>query len=133
MKFCWGEMQPKTPQRKLDANRRYRERNREAVLYHKRNTRLRRLGLEPEDLTQMLREQGHKCAICGDGPLAREGKTNLCAHIDHCHQCGEVRKILCKRCNTMLGFIDSDEVKFFKALAYYVDHFAGHAPKQEAA
>jgi hypothetical protein len=36
--------------------------------------------------------------------------------------------LLCKRCNTAVGFIESDEVKFFKALIYYVEHFtsAGH-------
>jgi len=52
----------KTPQRKLDANRRYRERYREAVLYHKRNARLRRFGMEPEDLDQMLTKEA-PCAL----------------------------------------------------------------------
>lgn len=46
----------KTPIRILEKNRRWRERNREAVLYHKRNSRLRRFGLEPDDLTRMLEE-----------------------------------------------------------------------------
>ncbi len=73
----------KTHQRKLEANARYRKRNREDVLYHKRNARLRRFGLEPEDLTRMLEIQEYKCACCGEGPLLREGKTNLSAHIDH--------------------------------------------------
>lgn len=96
----------KTPQRKLDSNRRYRERNREAVLYHKRNARLRRFGLEPEDLTRMLLEQDHKCRICFM-PLQREGRGSDSSHLDHCHVCGDVRGLLCKRCNGLVGYIES--------------------------
>ncbi len=118
----------KTPQRKLEANKRYRERNREAVLYHKRNNRLRRFGMEPEDLTKMLEAQDYRCAICNDGPLTRDGKTNLSAHIDHCHTCGKVRRVLCKRCNTLVGFIESDFDTFGKAFVYVTDHaIEGHS------
>lgn len=112
----------KTPTAKLETNRRYRERNREAVLYHKRNARLRRFGLEPEDLTRMLDEQGHACAICSKGPLLREGKGAMSAHIDHCHTCGKVRSLLCKRCNALIGFIESDFGTFLKALNYHHEH-----------
>lgn len=100
----------------------YRERNKEAIAYHKSNARLRRFGLEPEDLTEMLNNQNFKCKICGEGPLTRNGKTNLSSHLDHCHECNQVRALLCKRCNTLLGFIESDFQKFEKAMLYYVDH-----------
>jgi hypothetical protein len=112
----------KTPQKVLDQNKRYRERNREAILYHKRNARLRRFGLEPEDLTRMLEEQAYKCAICDGGPLSREGQQQWSSHLDHCHDCGKVRALVCKRCNTMLGFIESNFSVFTKALMYYIDH-----------
>jgi len=115
----------KTPQRKLDMNTRYRERNREAILYHKRNARLRRFGLEPSDLDRMLLEQNNQCAICGL-TLIRDGRQTNSAHIDHCHSCGALRKLLCKRCNTMLGFIESNEDNFFKAMDYYVAHYVRH-------
>ena len=112
----------KTPFAKLQRNRAYRLKHREAILYHKRNNRLRRFGLQPTDLTRMLEEQAHCCKVCGIGPLLREGKTNLSAHIDHCHDCGKVRALVCKRCNTMLGFIESDYDSFAKAWLYHVDH-----------
>lgn len=122
----------KTLQRKLDANKQYRSRNRESVLYHKRNNRLRRFGLQPEDLTGMLIAQKYKCLICDTGPLIREGRSNLSAHIDHCHACGEVRGLLCKRCNTLLGFIESKEMEFYKAFQYFAAHVLedGH-PKMQ--
>lgn len=113
----------KTPQRKLDANKRYRSRNLEAIAYHKKNARLRRFGLEPEDLTKMLEDQNALCYICKKGPLSREGKTQWSANLDHCHSCGQVRKLLCKRCNTLVGFIESDEKVFTKAFQYYIEHF----------
>jgi hypothetical protein len=116
----------KTPQKKLESNRRYRERNREAVLYHKRNNRLRRFGLEPEDLDKMLIEQDYKCLICGRGPLQREGRGAFSAHIDHCHSCGKVRGLLCKRCNTLLGMIESNEEMAAKILVFYGEHFSDH-------
>jgi len=115
----------KTPQRILDKNKRYRERNKEAILYHKRNARLRRFGLEPEDLTNMLEKQNYSCLICGR-KLEREGRKLNSAHLDHCHQCGELRGLLCKRCNTAIGFIESDEIVFFKVFNYYVEHFSSH-------
>lgn len=111
----------KTPQRKLDANRRYRFRNRDAVLYHKRNARLRRFGLEPEDLTRMLKEQNHQCLLCAR-TLARDGRNSNSAHLDHCHGCGQVRGLLCKRCNTLVGFLELPRTLVEKALLHVHHH-----------
>lgn len=120
-----------TPIKILEKNKRYRLRNREAILYHKRNARLRRFGLEPEDLTWMLEKQNYQCLIC-KRQLQREGRKVDSAHLDHCHFCGELRGLLCKRCNTLIGFIESDERIFGKAFIYYVDHFSsGHETLKE--
>lgn len=44
----------------------------------------------------MLFDQGKQCAICeadfGDTPC-----------VDHCHESGAVRGLLCRSCNTLLG------------------------------
>lgn len=112
----------KTSQKRLHQNAEYRKRNREAILYHKRNNRLRRFGLQPADLDRMLLDQDYKCAICNIGPLKREGRSRMSAHLDHCHFCGMLRKILCKRCNTLVGFIESDASTFSKAFLYSTYH-----------
>jgi hypothetical protein len=114
--------QLKTPKKKLEANKRYRLRNREAILYHKKNNRLRRFGLEPEDLDRMLKEQDYKCLVCGIGPLTREGRELLSSHLDHCHDCKKLRGVVCKRCNGLLGYIESDYDAFLKAFIFHVDH-----------
>ncbi|WP_063803523.1 endonuclease VII domain-containing protein [Streptomyces silvensis] len=56
--------------------------------------RLRRYGLTPEAFEQMAEAQGNACAICRDpGEL----------HVDHSHDKGHVRGLLCNNCNNGLG------------------------------
>ena len=116
----------KTPQWKLEANKRWRDKNKDTIAYNKRNSRLRRFGLTPESLVNMLEDQDSVCMICKEGPLELEGKINLSVHIDHCHSCGEVRGLLCKRCNMTLGFIEKDVDKFGKIFMFYIDHHVDH-------
>jgi len=64
-----------------------------------------RYGLAPERVEQMATAG---CAICGttDWP----GRHHR-PHVDHCHQTGRVRGILCSECNTGLGkFKDSPDL-----------------------
>jgi hypothetical protein len=55
--------------------------------------------LSPEEYEEKLKRQGGGCAICGSsGEL----------HVDHSHRTGQVRDLLCRRCNTALGFFEKD-------------------------
>jgi hypothetical protein len=54
-----------------------------------------RYGITPADVARMLEEQASRCAIC----LAAFEKF----HVDHSHETGEVRGLLCHRCNIRLG------------------------------
>lgn len=57
----------------------------------------------------MLNTQEHKCAICSC-VLNGRGNHSTGAHVDHCHQTGRVRGILCSLCNKGLGcFKDNPE------------------------
>jgi hypothetical protein len=58
-----------------------------------------------EDFEAMLLAQGGGCAICGRA--APEG-TSL--HVDHDHETGVVRGLLCFTCNGAIGmFTENDE------------------------
>ena len=60
-------------------------------------------GLTGDSYRLLLSAQGGGCAIC----RRNEGKLT----VDHCHDTGKVRGILCQRCNTGLGhFRDSPEL-----------------------
>lgn len=77
-----------------------------------RRKRCRRFGLSVDDYEQMLAEQLGVCAICGAAP---EGKRLA---IDHDHQTGRVRGLLCTFCNIALGgFRDSPEL-LGRAISY---------------
>ena len=59
-----------------------------------------------------LAEQGGGCAICGKPPKLGGRRLN----IDHAHHSGEVRGLLCARCNRGLGwFADSPHLLFCAA------------------
>ena len=73
-------------------------------------------GITPEQYDDMAEAQNHCCAICG----ADEPKTkHMTEHIDHCHDTGVLRQLLCSTCNTGLGsFYDNPE--WLKRAAEYV-------------
>jgi hypothetical protein len=54
-----------------------------------------------------LELRNQPCRICG----ATESQDGRAMHIDHCHESGAVRGVLCQGCNTALGgFRDSPEL-----------------------
>lgn len=54
-------------------------------------------GLTVEEYDTILAAQGGMCAICEGSPGARR------LHVDHDHETGRVRGLLCLSCNTLLG------------------------------
>lgn len=79
-----------------------------------RNWSLKRsYGISLSDYEYMLQFQEGECAICKNKP----GKIRL--HVDHDHETGEIRGLLCSRCNQGLGlFRDSGEL--LKAAGNYL-------------
>lgn len=72
-------------------------------------------GITAADHESMIQSQENKCAICRRD-LATLDKKNV--HLDHCHQTGRVRGILCSQCNWRLGAIDPDDGWLVKAQEY---------------
>lgn len=90
--------------------RAWRSRNRDKVLDN--NLRVR-YGIRLTDYNRMLDEQGGCCAICGTREWGRKGP-----HVDHNHETGEVRGILCSGCNTGLGQFHEDPNRMRLAIRY---------------
>lgn len=73
-------------------------------------------GIEPEDYYRMLEEQDGCCALCSsDSP---NGKRLTKFHIDHCHETGKVRGLLCGKCNTFIGLANHDPDVLLRAAEY---------------
>jgi hypothetical protein len=88
---------------------RARDRERYHAQGRNRNSAEQRLtlyGLTQRDYERLLSYQDHRCPVCGIELVAGSGgKTS--PHIDHEHG-GDVRGILCGRCNPGIGyFLDS--------------------------
>lgn len=67
----------------------------------------------------MLEHQNNACAICG---VTREPPEWL--QVDHDHQSGVVRGLLCGHCNKGLGFFRDNPTSLAKAISYLQDNFS---------
>jgi hypothetical protein len=76
-------------------------------------------GMSPEQYDALLAAQGGVCAICKNPPTDSRGFR---MHIDHDHETGAVRGILCGSCNNGLGnFKDSPDL-LVTASCYVTKH-----------
>jgi hypothetical protein len=82
----------------------WRKRNPDKVKHFAENKRLRTYGLTRESHLEMLKSQGFSCAICKEPQSSNKRKL----HIDHDHETGNVRGLLCSRCNTGIGQLRHD-------------------------
>lgn len=76
---------------------------------HKRTARKSLYGITPEQFSLLLENQGGGCATCG-------GTSRL--SVDHDHRTGQVRGILCGRCNSILGFAKDSGETLAKLIFY---------------
>lgn len=73
-------------------------------------------------LRAMAEAQGHKCAICGQAET--EKRNGIVRHlaVDHDHETGAIRELLCQRCNKGIGTFSDDTELMLKAIAYLRKH-----------
>jgi len=72
--------------------------------------------LTVEDFDRMLEDQKGLCGICKE-PMAK-------AYVDHCHESGIVRELLCFSCNISLGHFKDNIETLKSAIAYLEKHNA---------
>lgn len=78
-------------------------------------------GIELGTYDKMLAEQEGRCAICGTtapGGQPRKDGTPARFHVDHCHDSGKVRGLLCHNCNVGIGNMRHSKEILEKAIAY---------------
>lgn len=63
--------------------------------------RINKYGLTEEQHQKMFDNQNYRCATCGRHQNELPKKLS----IDHCHNSGKVRGLLCNNCNVALGFV----------------------------
>jgi hypothetical protein len=83
---------------------------------HREHKLKNRYGMTLEDYDNMLLAQGGACAMCPTIPQERK------LFVDHNHDTGEVRALLCLPCNTMLGMAGDSVDRLQAGIDYLKEH-----------
>jgi hypothetical protein len=100
-----------------DCTREYRKANYNSEVENARQ-RKKNYGISQEQYDEMLKRQGNGCKFCGKTP--EENKQRLA--VDHCHDTGKVRGLLCSTCNLGLGYFMDDISLLTKAILHIKEH-----------
>ena len=85
---------------------------------HARNLQ-RRYGLSVDEYQTLLANQNFACPICEveiSNTIEYKGKRPVA--VDHNHETGDVRGILCSMCNLMLGHARENTSILYRAIVY---------------
>jgi hypothetical protein len=95
---------------------------REANQNKNRNTKyLKKFGITLEEVLNILKNQNNKCAIC-----SLSVKLGSKTHLDHDHLTGNIRGVLCQKCNHGIGLFN-DSTQILKSAILYLNK---HAKKE---
>lgn len=90
---------------------------------------MRSYNLTLTEYALMFAKQNGVCAICGNPETHKvpgrkrsdgDGKTVRDLSVDHCHETGRVRELLCNACNHVLGAA-KDDPEILRKAADYID------------
>lgn len=91
---------------------RYQDNKEEVLERQKWYSVEKKYGLTKEDYLQLMEDVNSSCQCCGKA-------EDLC--IDHCHNTGKVRGVLCRQCNQALGLLGDTKENVIKLLEYLND------------
>lgn len=78
-----------------------------------------KFGITADEYDAMLRAQGGGCAVCGDTRVPSHQKF---LSVDHDHETGAIRGILCSGCNTALGLLGENPTRMVRLARYVASH-----------
>lgn len=114
------ERYKRDPQAMYEKVKKWRQEHPEQWRKIQRTDRLRRYyGISLEEYDLLLTSQGAKCAVCGGtDPKASNGTGIEYFAVDHDHNTGAVRGLLCNPCNSGLGGFRDDPALLSLAVEY---------------
>lgn len=109
---CYKAFRKKHKKDEKEANRMYQKKH--------------KYGLTVEEYNRIAEGQQNKCLICG-AQFSDENRI----HVDHDHNTGVVRGMLCRSCNTLLGMA-KDDVNILKNAIEYLNNASEKSNNREA-
>lgn len=79
-------------------------------------------GITLEQYDQLFEAQDGLCAVCGEPETMTNRGIVRRLSVDHDHQTGRVRGLLCANCNTAVGFIEAKPCRLTGIAAYLAQH-----------
>lgn len=99
----------------------WRKKNKEHVTaYYRRRDLMKKYGLTEDDYAELLAAQDGKCAVCRTPDPGNGRYTRFL--VDHDHETGKVRALLCNPCNVAIGQVQDNPERLL-ALARYLLSF----------
>jgi len=97
-----------------------RNKKRRDTKYYRAHSLKSRYGITPEQYDALAAEQNNLCAICGQPERQTDPRygTLLELAVDHCHETGHIRGLLCSACNTAIGKFNDDPDTIRAAITY---------------
>lgn len=81
---------------------------------------LKKYGVSLDWVLKCLERQNYCCAICKTKGFKMRETHKSTLNLDHCHETGKVRGLLCHNCNRALGLLQDNPV-FLRRAAEYVE------------
>lgn len=111
-------------------NREYYQRSAKRRLNQRRSYIQRTYGVSLKYLEEVLADQGGRCAICRkhwkDCKAAKHSRHDNVflqhLYVDHDHDTGRVRGLLCNNCNCTIAFLEEDVDRIQYVEAYLRKH-----------
>lgn len=86
--------------------------------YTSKRSRMKQYGISEVEYIELLESQGHQCPIC-ERDFESTGEQ---PSIDHDHDTGAVRGLLCRQCNLGIGNLRDDLALVQNAYNYLLAH-----------
>lgn len=114
----------KTKEGKSAHQREYRSMRREEF---RQKERERKFGLSLAAYAELVAQQDNKCAICGQPETQMRNGSVKALAVDHDHETGLVRGLLCCDCNQAIGKMKEDRNILLSAVRYLDKHSSAPA------
>jgi len=86
--------------------------------FNLRKYHLQQVGLTLSEYETLLQKQNGVCKICQQPETRRQRGDVTRLAVDHDHATGQIRGLLCYRCNLMLGYAKDSVTSLLAAVTY---------------
>ncbi len=115
----------KTKDARYMATRRHYEANKKHYASTARRRNIRKYGITIDEYDELLVKQAGVCAICGQHETRKIKGKLISLAVDHDHETGKIRGLLCAECNMAIGLLHESITALKTAINYLQRHAEG--------